>query len=65
VRITPLALPSSLEVDLGQRVPGATFHATTRTLNLEPERVAGADLPAWVEERLVRAGGSGSRGATR
>jgi transcription-repair coupling factor (superfamily II helicase) len=55
VRITPLALPSSLEVDLGQRVPGATFHATTRTLNLEPERIAGADLPAWVEERLVRA----------
>ncbi|MGZ8606533.1 MAG: transcription-repair coupling factor [Actinomycetota bacterium] len=58
VRIKPLALPEALEVDVGARVPGATYHATTRTLNLEPDRVAGADLPAWIEERLLRASGS-------
>jgi hypothetical protein len=27
-------------------------------LNLEPERVAGADLPAWVETMLLRATGT-------
>jgi transcription-repair coupling factor (superfamily II helicase) len=57
VRITPLALSSSLEIDLAQRVPGATYHATTKTLNLEPDRVAGADLPRWIEERLAGAAG--------
>ena len=58
VRVKPISLPSSLEVDLGERVPGATFHATTRTLNLEPGRVAGADLPAWVEARVLEATGA-------
>jgi transcription-repair coupling factor (superfamily II helicase) len=52
VRVRPLALASSLEVDLGQRVPGAVYHGTTRTLNLAPDRVAGADLPGWVESAL-------------
>jgi transcription-repair coupling factor (superfamily II helicase) len=62
VRVKPLALPSSLEVELDRRVPGATYHATTRTLNLEPDRVAGADLPAWVERALVEASGAEREG---
>jgi transcription-repair coupling factor (superfamily II helicase) len=57
VRVKSLDLPSELEVDLSQRVPEAMYHATTRTLNLEPGRVAGADLPAWIEDALQRAAG--------
>jgi transcription-repair coupling factor (superfamily II helicase) len=57
VRIKPVTLPGSLEVDLGQRVPGASYHRTTSTLNLAPGRVAGADLPGWVERALVLATG--------
>jgi transcription-repair coupling factor (superfamily II helicase) len=57
VRIRPISLPPSLEVDLGARVPGASYHATTRTLNLDPERVAGSELPSWVERQLLRATG--------
>jgi transcription-repair coupling factor (superfamily II helicase) len=57
VRVKPLELAPALEVDLGERVPGATYHATTRTLNLEPDRIASAELPAWVEERLRLAAG--------
>jgi transcription-repair coupling factor (superfamily II helicase) len=55
VRIKPLQLPEALAVDLSERVPEATYHATTATLNLRPERVASADLPGWVEERLLAA----------
>jgi transcription-repair coupling factor (superfamily II helicase) len=58
VRVKPLDLPSSLELELPQRVVNATYHRTTRTLNLEPDRVAGAELPAWVEEQLLRATGT-------
>jgi transcription-repair coupling factor (superfamily II helicase) len=58
VRVKPLDLPSSLELELEQRVPEATYHRTTRTLNLRPGRVASADLPAWVEEHLLLATGS-------
>jgi transcription-repair coupling factor (superfamily II helicase) len=57
VRLKPTELPSSLELELGERVPGATYHRTTRTLNLSPDRVAGAELPAWVEARLLEATG--------
>jgi transcription-repair coupling factor (superfamily II helicase) len=57
VRVKPVTLPGSLEVDLGQRVPGATYHRTTGTLNLSPERVPSADLPGWVERALVLATG--------
>ncbi len=57
VRVRPVELEPALEIDLAQRVPGATFHATTRTLNLEPERVAGTELPAWVEAGILRAAG--------
>jgi transcription-repair coupling factor (superfamily II helicase) len=55
VRIKPLRLPEALAVDLSERVPEAAYHATTSTLNLRPERVASADLPGWVEGRLLAA----------
>jgi transcription-repair coupling factor (superfamily II helicase) len=58
VRVKPLALPPSLEVDLAARVPGAIYHRTTATLNLVPEKVAGAELPGWVERALAQATGS-------
>jgi transcription-repair coupling factor (superfamily II helicase) len=57
VRVRPVGLPEALRLDLGERVPGATYHAAKRTLNLTPDRVAGADLPAWVEARLREAVG--------
>jgi transcription-repair coupling factor (superfamily II helicase) len=57
VRVRPITLPPSLEVDVGQRVPGAAYHGTTRTLNLEPGRIGGTDLPAWVEGQLLLATG--------
>jgi transcription-repair coupling factor (superfamily II helicase) len=57
VRVRPIELDPALQADLGARVPGATYHATTRTLNLDPERVAAAELPGWVEERLLLAAG--------
>jgi transcription-repair coupling factor (superfamily II helicase) len=58
VRVKPLALPGSLEVDLEHRVPGSVYHRTTATLNLAPERVAGADMPGWIERALTDAAGS-------
>jgi transcription-repair coupling factor (superfamily II helicase) len=57
VRLRPLELPEVAVVELGERVPGATYHPETRTLNLAPERVPGAELPAWVEERVLAAVG--------
>ncbi len=57
IRIKPVRLPGSLEADLGERVPGATYHRATATLNLVPERVPGVELPAWVERALVLATG--------
>jgi len=62
VRVRPLSLPGSLEVDLAQRVPNAVYHRTTATLNLSPERVASAELPAWVERALLGAVGDPSSG---
>jgi transcription-repair coupling factor (superfamily II helicase) len=55
VRIRPVRIDDALLLDLGERVPGATFHAAKQTLNLGPDRIAGADLPAWVEARLHEA----------
>jgi transcription-repair coupling factor (superfamily II helicase) len=55
VRIRPVELPEALRLDLGERVPGATFHEAKRTLNLAPERVASTELPGWVEIRLREA----------
>ena len=57
IRLKPIALPESLAVDLAERVPRATFHAATRTLNLVPEGVHGVDLPTWVERALLAAAG--------
>jgi transcription-repair coupling factor (superfamily II helicase) len=57
VRITPLALPDALLLDLPERLPGASFHAAKATLNLTPDRVFGADLVRWVEARLREAVG--------
>jgi transcription-repair coupling factor (superfamily II helicase) len=55
VRVKPLALSEALEVDLTARVPGAAYHRTTATLNLDLELLPGAELPGWVEGALVRA----------
>ena len=57
VRITPLALPDALLLDLPERLPGASFHAAKATLNLTPDRVFGANLVRWVEARLREAVG--------
>jgi hypothetical protein len=48
VRLRPLDLPA------GAVLPeGATYHPTTRTLNLAPEpREMGPGLPGWVRTRL-------------
>ncbi|MGZ8593177.1 MAG: transcription-repair coupling factor, partial [Actinomycetota bacterium] len=62
VRIKPVTLPGALEVDLGQRVPEATYHRTTGTLNLEPEKVAAGELPGWVERALLEATGGSPAG---
>jgi transcription-repair coupling factor (superfamily II helicase) len=57
VRLSPIPIPEALQVDLDDRVPGATFHPTKSTLNLVPERVFGADLVRWIEARLREAVG--------
>ena len=63
VRLTPVAIPDALQLDLGERVPDATFHAAKGTLNLVPGRVFGADLVRRVEASLREAvGEDGSPG---
>ena len=57
VRIKPLVLSDAAEHELGRKVPGSSYHRTTATLNLDPDRVAGAELPGWVERHLVLATG--------
>ncbi|MGZ4155311.1 MAG: transcription-repair coupling factor, partial [Actinomycetota bacterium] len=57
VRLRPVGLSEALRADLGERVPGATFHDAKQTLNLVPERVFGMDLVRWVEARLSEAAG--------
>jgi hypothetical protein len=42
---------------VAERVPGARYLRTTATLNLDPGRVPGSELPALVERGLVRAMG--------
>ncbi len=65
VRLTPVALPETLRLDLAERIEGASFHEARRTLNLVPSRGrAGADLVAWVEEMLGRAIGATLRVAS-
>jgi transcription-repair coupling factor (superfamily II helicase) len=55
VRLTPVAIGEALQLDLDERVPGATYHSNKRTLNLAPERVFGHELVRWVEEHLREA----------
>jgi len=57
VRLTPVALDEVASHDLGDAVPGATFHAAKQTLNLRPDKVYGADLVRWVESAVRRATG--------
>jgi transcription-repair coupling factor (superfamily II helicase) len=55
VRIRPLALTDALALDVSERVPGAAWHRTTRTLNLDPPVMGGSELPGWVEGSLLAA----------
>jgi len=63
VRIKPVELPPDRIRELGDLAPGAAYHPATATLNLEPGRVAGAELPGWVESALRRAAGAERAGA--
>ncbi|HEX9122441.1 MAG TPA: transcription-repair coupling factor [Actinomycetota bacterium] len=58
VRVKQLRLTEAQEIELPLVVPGGSYHRTTATLNLLPERVASADLPAWVERALLAATGA-------
>lgn len=53
VRIKPVQLDELVGAHVAVRVPGATYHEATGTLNLPVERIPGADLPAWVERALA------------
>ena len=53
VRVRPI----DLDDETVGGIDGATYHPETRTLNLVPDRIAGADLPRWVEGRLIEAVG--------
>jgi len=55
VRLKPVSIPDDLLVDLEERVYGASYAPESRTLNLVPERVFGADLVAFVERWLLEA----------
>src|SRR5204863_183812 len=57
VRISPVNLSDAMQVDLGERVRGATYHPAKATLNLVPERVFGVELVRWAEGRLREAVG--------
>ncbi|HTG47819.1 MAG TPA: transcription-repair coupling factor, partial [Actinomycetota bacterium] len=57
VRLRPVPIPDPLVLDLGERIPRATFHAAKATLNLQPERVFGVELVRWVEAQLRQAVG--------
>jgi transcription-repair coupling factor (superfamily II helicase) len=52
VRIRPVALSEVAQIELASTVPAATYHRTTATLNVDPGRVGGAELPGWVEAGL-------------
>jgi len=65
VRLRPLELPDRWRLDLGVRIPGSSYHAATRTLNLEPNVMGGPELPRWVERTLLEAVGETSGAARR
>jgi transcription-repair coupling factor (superfamily II helicase) len=50
VRVRPIDLPEGAPL-----FEEATYHRTTRTLNLQPAEM-GPGLPSWVRERLERVG---------
>ena len=56
VRLKPVTLSEVVELGLSAVIKGATFAEPTRTLNLVPERVFGADLVGWVESRAATGG---------
>ncbi len=60
VRCKPVSLDEPAQRSLGERVPDASFHVSTATLNLAgTDRIPGAELPGWVERALqVAVGGS-------
>ena len=58
VRLRPVDLLEGLELDLQRRMPGASYHRLTGTLNLEPQVMGGSDLPTWVEGALLEATGA-------
>ena len=55
IRIKPVAIPEALQADLEDRIWKGTYHDTTQTLNLVPEKVFGTDLVRFVERNLVEA----------
>ena len=57
VRLKPVALADADALALAERVPGATFHAATSTLNLSPAGEHGAELARWIERALRAATG--------
>jgi transcription-repair coupling factor (superfamily II helicase) len=58
VRVKPVGLSEEDEAALSARVPGATYHRATATLNVSVARVAGAELPGRVEAALLSATGA-------
>jgi transcription-repair coupling factor (superfamily II helicase) len=58
VRVKPVVLSEEDEAALRTRMPGATYHRTTATLNVQVARVAGAELPGRVEAALLSATGA-------
>ena len=63
LRVRPLSLADELAVDVGERVSGAEYLATTSTLNLEVGRTPGAELPGAVERALLLVAGEAGSAA--
>ena len=55
VRVKPTELDEATIADLSSRVPGASYHRTTRTLNVPVARIAGSELPGHIERAIVAA----------
>ena len=56
VRLRPLQLPERLQLDVSQRVEGASYHRATQTLNVRSDRtMPGRELPGSVERALLLA----------
>ena len=57
IRCKPVELADVARLALSERIPGASFHQATATLNLQPQGVFGGELPGWVERTLLAAVG--------